>query len=119
MTAARVAAARMPPRRRRGRSCTAVAAVAPVVEITLAGRDDDVMLVSHDGDFLESVEPLLGGDRRVGLIAFEEFRNNGFTGLLARGMEFFDLERDTSAFNAPLPRLRIIPIEEFDPLQFL
>ena len=85
----------------------------------LAGRDDDVMLVSHDGDFLESVEPLLGGDRRVGLIAFEEFRNNGFTGLLARGMEFFDLERDTRAFNAPLPRLRIIPIEEFDPLQFL
>ena len=85
----------------------------------LAGRDDDVMLVSHDGDFLESVEPLLGTDRRVGLIAFEEFRNNGFTGLLARGMEFFDLERDTRAFNAPLPRLRIIPIEEFDPLQFL
>lgn len=85
----------------------------------LAERDDDVMLVSHDGDFLESIEPLLGGDRRVGLIAFEEFRNSGFIQLVNRGMEFYDLEHDTRAFNAPLPRLRIIPIEEFDPLAFL
>ena len=79
----------------------------------------DVMLVSHDGDFLESVQPLLDGERRVGLIAFEEFRNSGFHGLIARGMEFFDLEHDTNAFNAPLPRMRIIPIDEFDPQQFL
>ena len=85
----------------------------------LADRDDDVMLVSHDGDFLESVQPLLDGERRVGLIAFEEFRNSGFHGLIARGMEFFDLEHDTNAFNAPLPRMRIIPIDEFDPQQFL
>ena len=85
----------------------------------LADRDDDVMLVSHDGDFLESVQPLLDGERRVGLIAFEEFRNSGFHGLIARGMEFFDLEHDTNAFNAPLPRMRIIPIDEFDPEQFL
>ena len=39
--------------------------------------------------------------------------------LRAQGLEFFDLEHDTKAFNAPLPRLRIIPIEDFDPLQFL
>ena len=85
----------------------------------LLDRDDDVMLVSHDGDFLESVEPLIDGRRRVGLIAFEEFRNSGFTPLVARGMQFYDLEHATLAFNAPLPRLRIIPIEEFDPVQFL
>lgn len=85
----------------------------------LAERDDDVMLVSHDGDFLEAITPLLAGGRRVGLIAFEEFRNSGFHQLVHQGMEFFDLERDTRAFNTPLPRLRIIPIEEFDPLQFL
>ena len=34
-------------------------------------------------------------------------------------MEFFDLEHDAKAFNTRLPRLRIIPIEEFDPLDFL
>ena len=85
----------------------------------LADRDEDVMLVSHDGDFLETVEPLLDGERRVGVVAFEEFRNSGFTPLRAQGLEFFDLEHDTKAFNAPLPRLRIIPIEDFDPLQFL
>lgn len=85
----------------------------------LAGRDEDVMLVSHDGDFLEAIEPLLDGERRVGVVAFEEFRNAGFTALRHQGLEFFDLEHDTKAFNTPLPRLRIIPIEEFDPLQFL
>jgi uncharacterized protein len=85
----------------------------------IADRDDDVMLVSHDGDFLESVEGLLDGERRVGVIAFEEFRNSGFTALRHQGLQFFDLEHDTLAFNTTLPRLRIIPIEEFDPLQFL
>ena len=87
--------------------------------LALLERSDDVMLVSHDGDFLETVTPLLDGTRRVGLIAFEEFRNSGFHQLVQRGMEFFDLEHDTLAFNTPLPRLRIIPIQEFDPAQFL
>ena len=85
----------------------------------LQQRTDDVMLVSHDGDFLEAVTPLLDSERRVGLIAFEEFRNSGFHQLVAQGMEFFDLEHDTRAFNTTLPRLRIIPIEEFDPAMFL
>ena len=85
----------------------------------LQQRADDVMLVSHDGDFLEAVTPLIDGSRRVGLIAFEEFRNSGFHPLVAQGMEFYDLEHDTLAFNTPLPRLRIIPIEDFDPQQFL
>ena len=85
----------------------------------LADRDADVMLVSHDGDFVEQMDPLVDGERRVGLMAFEEFRNHGFSALEARGMEFFDLEHDAKAFNTRLPRLRIIPIEEFDPLDFL
>jgi putative heme uptake system protein len=85
----------------------------------LGDRADDVMLVSHDGDFLDQVRPLLDGSRRVGLIAFSEFRNAGFASLVADGMEFYDLEHDTRVFNTSLPRLRIIPIEEFDPLQFL
>ncbi|MBW8173001.1 NYN domain-containing protein [Ornithinimicrobium sp. Arc0846-15] len=85
----------------------------------LSQRDSDVMLVSHDGDFVDAMDPLVNGRRRVGLMAFEEFRNSGFAPLEARGMEFFDLEHDASAFNTRLPRLRIIPIEEFNPLEFL
>ena len=36
-----------------------------------------------------------------------------------RGLEFIDLEYDVDAFRARLPRVRIIPIDEFDPLEFL
>jgi uncharacterized protein len=83
-------------------------------------RDADVMLVSHDGDFLEEVEALLeDDDRRVGLMAFREFRNSGFTALEADGLESFDLEYDVKAFTSTLPRIRVIPIDEFDPAQFL
>ena len=35
------------------------------------------------------------------------------------GIEFFDLEYDVHAFDGVLPRVRVIPIEEFDPAQFL
>ena len=76
------------------------------------------MLVSNDGDFLPQVERLLDG-RRVGLLAFREFKNTGFSALIDEGLQFFDLEYDVSAFNERLPRLRIIPIEEFDPKDFL
>ncbi|MGE9808647.1 MULTISPECIES: NYN domain-containing protein [unclassified Janibacter] len=85
----------------------------------LAEREDDVMLVSHDGDFLPEIETLVMAGRRTGLIAFEEFRNAGFAALEAKGLEFFDLEHDVEAFNATLPRLRIIPIDEFDPMLYL
>lgn len=86
----------------------------------LGGRAGDVMLVTHDGDFLEDLEPLVeGSSRKVGVMAFAEFRNNGFHALEARGLQSFDLEHDVHAFTAPLPRVRIIPIEEFDPVAFL
>jgi uncharacterized protein len=35
------------------------------------------------------------------------------------GVESFDLEDDARVFDAPLPRLRAIPIELFDPRSFL
>lgn len=84
----------------------------------LTDRDADVMLVSNDGDFLPQMERLLDG-RRTGLLAFNEFKNSGFSALISRGLQFFDLEYDVEAFNERLPRLRVIPIEEFDPLDFL
>ena len=84
----------------------------------LADREADVALVSNDGDFLPQVEALLGS-RRVGLMAFEEFRNHGYRELVGEGLEFFDLELDVRAFNVRLPRLRVITLEEFDPADYL
>jgi putative heme uptake system protein len=84
----------------------------------LARRDGDVMLASNDGDFVPQLEALVGS-RRTALLAFREFRNSGFAALEERGMELFDLEYDVAAFNERLPRLRIVPIDEFDPADFL
>lgn len=84
----------------------------------LRRRDADVLLVSNDGDFLEQVGDLLDG-RRVGIVGFVEFRNSAFAQLADRGLTSFDLEYDVRAFNDQLPRVRIIPIDEFDPAQFL
>ena len=85
----------------------------------LRDRPGDVLLASHNGDFAADIEELLTGDRRVGLLAFSEFTSGALSQLTDRGLELFDLERDVHAFNVPLPRLRIIPLAEFDPLQFL
>jgi uncharacterized protein len=86
--------------------------------VELGRREADALLVSNDGDFVEQVGDLLDG-RRVGVVGFAEFRNSAFTQLAERGLEIFDLEYDVNAFNSQLPRIRIIPIDEFDPVQFL
>jgi len=85
----------------------------------LRDRPGDVMLASHDGDFAADIEKLLTGDRRVGLLAFREFTSGGLNQLTEQGLELFDLESDVMAFNVHLPRLRIIPLDEFDPLLYL
>ncbi len=84
----------------------------------LREREGDVLLVSNDGDFVERVTDLLDG-RRVGVVGFTEFRNHGFVELAERGLQSFDLEHDVGAFNERLPRVRVIPIDEFDPAAFL
>ena len=81
----------------------------------LVGHEADVLLCSHDGDFLPHVERLVG-DRRVGLVGFREFMNAGF---VTAGVEVHDLEYDVQAFNITLPRTRVIPLEDFDPEEFL
>jgi uncharacterized protein len=35
------------------------------------------------------------------------------------GVEFYDLEDDVGAFTVALPRVRVIPIERFDPWTLL
>jgi uncharacterized protein len=85
----------------------------------LKDREGDVLLASHDGDFLGQMSDLLDGERRVGLLGFREFVNSGFQELVAKGMTIFDLEDDVRSFNEVLPRTRIIAIEDFDPLRYL
>jgi uncharacterized protein len=85
----------------------------------IRAREGDVLLASHDGDFVEHVANLLDGVRRVGLLGFREFVNSRFGGLIDDGLAFFDLEDDVDCFTAPLPRVRIIPLERFDPERFL
>jgi uncharacterized protein len=86
----------------------------------LAERDGDVLLASHDADFAEHVAALLETPgRRVGLIGFRELMSGTLTELAREGLELFDLEDDVAAFTVSLPRIRIIPIEAFDPWTLL
>ncbi len=77
--------------------------------------DADVVLASHDADFAEDLAALLDG-RRVAQLGFREFTAGS---LVLDGVEQLDLEYDVRAFNAELPRVRIIPLDEFDPEYFL
>jgi uncharacterized protein len=85
----------------------------------IESRSGDVLLGSHDGDFLPYVARLVDGDRRVGVLGFREFVNAGFVDLTSSGLQIFDLEDDVACFTSRLPRVRIIPIDEFDPFRFL
>ncbi|WP_308121851.1 NYN domain-containing protein [Actinotalea ferrariae] len=85
----------------------------------LADRGGDVLLASHDGDFAPQLAALLGPGRNVGMLAFKEFTSSALQQLTEGGLEVFDLESDVRAFNVRLPRLRIIPLAEFDPTRYL
>jgi uncharacterized protein len=80
----------------------------------------DVLLASHDGDFAPQVAALLrDGERRVGVLGFRELMSTALTELTAEGLELYDLEDDVGAFTVPLPRVRVIPIDRFDPWTLL
>jgi putative heme uptake system protein len=81
----------------------------------LVEHEADVLLCSHDGDFLPHIERLVG-TRKVGVVGFKEFMNAGFA---TAGVEVHDLEYDVKAFNITLPRVRVISLDEFDPEEFL
>jgi len=53
----------------------------------------------------------------VGVLCFREFLNAHLAEL--DGLEIHDLEDSIGAFNAVLPRVRIIPLEAFDPTRYL
>ena len=83
----------------------------------IARRPGNVMLASHDGDFLPQMTRLLEDDRQVGVVGFTEFFNAGFTNLA--GLQLFDIEEDAGCFTSVLPRVRIIDLDTFDPERFL
>lgn len=85
----------------------------------LSTRPGNVVLLSHDADFVAQLEALLAPDRRVAVIGFPEFISSRIKALTGQGLEITDLELDMGAFTTPLPRVRIIPIDEFDPVPYL
>lgn len=85
----------------------------------LGSRPGDVLLASHDGDFAPQITRLCMDGRRVGIVGFREFMNLQFSDLASEGLQFFDLESDVGAFNVILPRVRVISIDDFDPVAFL
>lgn len=85
----------------------------------LRERPGHVVLASHDRDFAEHVRALVGPERRVAVLGFREFLSAELRALEADGVKLFDLEYDAKAFNTKLPRLRIVPIDAFDPTEFL
>ena len=84
----------------------------------LQSRDADVILVSHDADFVPQMTALAETEgRRTGVIGFQEFMASSLRAV--PGIEFHDLEYDVHAFTSTLPRIRIIEIDEFNPLDFI
>jgi uncharacterized protein len=83
----------------------------------IAQRGGNVLLASHDGDFLPQIDRLLRSDRQVGIVGFKEFLNAGFADL--PGLQVFDIEDDADCFTSVLPRVRIIDLDSFDPVRFL
>ncbi len=85
----------------------------------ISGREADVVLGSHDGDFLPQIQALLGAQRKVALLGFAEYVNSRYAELAELGLTVLDLELDAQAFTKMLPRVRILDIEDFDPAAFL
>lgn len=84
----------------------------------LRDRSGDVLLASHDADFAVDMTALAADEsRRVGLIGFSELVSQTLREVPR--LEIFDLEDDARAFEVELERVRIIPIDRFDPLRFL
>ena len=75
---------------------------------------DDLIVLSHDGVYMEALEPLLSADRRVAIIGFPEFLSHRYR---QHEIETYDLELDVNAFDFPLPRATktAIDLSAFDP----
>ncbi len=81
-------------------------------------RTGNVVLGSHDADFVEGLVPLTEDEgRRVAVVGFMEMFSQELREM--EGLELVDLEDDVQAFDFVLPRMRAIDIDAFDPARFL
>lgn len=88
----------------------------------LEARSSHVALASHDGDFVDGLRRLLDRQgRRVALACFPELASGELHALGPSGLEVLDLERDLQAFqdSVRLFRVRVVPIEAYDPEEYL
>lgn len=53
------------------------------------------------------------------MVGFEEFLSGELRVLEESGLKIVDLEREIHAFNAPLPRIGAIQLDEFVPEDFI
>ncbi|WP_126416244.1 NYN domain-containing protein [Trueperella bialowiezensis] len=79
----------------------------------------DIIIASHDADYLPYVSDLLAAGHRVAIMCFREYLSVQLAELEDRGLQIIDLEYDVGAFNQTLNRIYPIEIDEFDPLPYL
>ncbi|QJC22453.1 nuclease [Arcanobacterium buesumense] len=79
----------------------------------------DVVIGTHDVDYLPQIEALLDAGHRVSIICFREFLALPLAELEDRGLVIHDLELDVQAFNIPLHRTHPVDIDDFDPYPYL
>ncbi len=94
---------------------------ATVVTLEDGGSTVDGAGAAVDGDVVTITAPgtyLLSGTLSDGQVVVDSDAD-GKVVLVLDGVEQLDLEYDVRAFNAELPRVRIIPLDEFDPEYFL
>lgn len=79
----------------------------------------DIVIASHDVDYLPQVSDLLDAGHRVAIMCFREFLSAQLVELEDQGLKIIDLEYDVAAFNQTLNRIYPIDIDDFDPLAFI
>ncbi len=79
----------------------------------------DVVLASHDVDYLPQIENLLNAGHRVAIICFREYLAMPLAELEEKGLKILDIEYDVQAFNVPLSRVSPIDIDEYDPYLYI
>lgn len=89
------------------------------LEAILEQGHGDVILATHDADFVPQLQGLLDAGRRVGVMCFREFASSQLLDMSEHGLHMYDLEYDVRAFQVDLPRLEIIPLSQFNPQRYL
>lgn len=79
----------------------------------------DIILASHDTDFLSQIGTLLDQGYHIAIMCFREFLSSQLHELGERSLEIVDLEYDVYVFQVCLPRLHIVDVDDLDLISFL